>query len=149
MSLPERKPMRELKFRAWDKENQHMAYSDKHEWDYKFSFDGKSGNLSCAINCCYCDTFGDEHDDWNELDNIMQYTELKDKNGKDIYEGDVLRKSGCLDAIVEFERVQFCIKGADSIRYVNNTIDGSIRNFPVDEYEVIGNIYENPELLQR
>ena len=28
--------MRELKFRAWDKENQHMAYSDKHEWDYNY-----------------------------------------------------------------------------------------------------------------
>ena len=84
-----------------------------------------------------------------EDDTICQCTGLKDKNDKDIYEGDILRKSGYWDVRVEFERGQFCIKGADIVQYLNNTIDDSIRNFPVDEYEVIGNIFDNAELLEK
>ena len=82
-------------------------------------------------------------------DTICQCTGLKDKNDKDIYDGDILRKSGYWDVRVEFERGQFYIKCADIVQYLNNTIDDSIRNFPVDEYEVIGNIFDNQELLEK
>lgn len=136
--------MREIKFRAWDKENQHMAYSDKHEWDYSFSFDGKSGNLTCAINCCYCDTFGDEHDDWVELDNIMEYAGFKDKHNKEVYEGDIVKHDFGADKI----GVQLAV-----VKYSNKYASFLIE--PIDNWmfcdkadcEVIGNIYENADLL--
>lgn len=139
--------MRELKFRAWDKENKHMAYSDKHEWDYNFSFDGKSGNLACAINCCYCDTFGDEHDDWNELDNTMQYTGLKDKNNKEIYEGDIVSLDSLDGFVVEYdvENARFILNGEHKDKDYGHC---GFHLYAQKEIEVIGNIYENPELLQ-
>lgn len=81
---------------------------------------------------------------------LMQYTGLKDKNGKEIYEGDVLRMSAFSPElnIVRFNRGGFCIEPIleapleagfwPDIKYAED--DGS---------EVIGNIYENPELLKQ
>ncbi len=69
----------------------------------------------------------------------MQYTGLKDKNGKEIYEGDVL--SGRY--IVEYKNDCFVVQEHtndwSSVHYV-------LHHNP--EMEVIGNIYENPELLK-
>lgn len=70
-----------------------------------------------------------------------QYTGLKDKNGKEIYEGDILARTSIRDTIVEFDGAMFVAKkiGVNTSRYLG---------FYVDEFTVIiGNIYENPEIL--
>src|SRR5206468_1427488 len=70
---------------------------------------------------------------------IMQYTSLKDKNGKEIYEGDIL-KGAYNDHLylVEFKRGEFiCEKG---IHILGRSL--------WDKTEIVGNIYENPELFQ-
>lgn len=107
--------------------------------EYRIATSCLQGDVKELLNVCAYEV---------DQSTICQCTGLKDKNDKDIYEGDILRKSGYWDVRVEFERGQFCIKGADIVQYLNNTIYGSIRNFPVDEYEVIGNIFDNPELLE-
>ena len=77
----------------------------------------------------------------------MQYTGLKDKNGKEIYEGDVVKCEG-ITAIVKYV-VEPAIAGF----VFDQDNCGAYREYAVDEqkrtihYEVIGNIYENPELL--
>lgn len=108
--------------------------------EYRIATSCLQGDVKELLNVCAYEV---------DQSTICQCTGLKDKNDKDIYEGDILRKSGYCDVRVEFERGQFCIKGADIVQYLNNTIYGSIRNFPVDEYEVIGNIFDNPELLEK
>ena len=69
---------------------------------------------------------------WDSL-KIMQYTGLKDKNGKEIYEGDVVHISG----IGNYEITDIC---QDFDMLVNAKVEGDLN-------EIVGNIYENPELI--
>ncbi|MGE0976227.1 YopX family protein [Bacillus cereus] len=86
--------------------------------------------------------------------NVMQYTGLKDKNGKEIYEGDVLDLSLGDDSVLRceviYEAPSFCRKwyNANTIRLRQREIEPMAWNTHI-VYEVIGNIYENPELLER
>ena len=75
---------------------------------------------------------------------IMQSTGLKDKNGKEIFEGDVLgTKDGVLNGVVEY-RSDLGMWTNSLIRYNNFERLCNVAN----SREIIGNIYENPELLE-
>lgn len=97
-------------------------------------------------------------------DKIMQYTGLKDKNGKEIYEGDIVQGisnifSHGTKSVVEYYNGSYII----SLLYDQTPLQlfdlpkiYKPENYPIDidksnrleEFEVIGNIYENPELLE-
>jgi len=74
----------------------------------------------------------------NYNDTVMQFTGLLDKNGKEIYEGDIVRGQhkiiGDWTAKVDFLATGIWFGGA--------------KFSEVENYEIIGNIYENPELLK-
>lgn len=139
--------MRKAKFRAWDSEADIMVYSDHRTRKLYDVYYGFEMNENGSLECRWEGDFSESHVlDGGTLDNIMQFTGLKDKNGKEIYEGDVLRDSESI-VIVKF------VDGEFSVDY--RTMGGKWRNYGslfdyLGDYEgeVIGNIHDNPDLLE-
>ena len=119
--------MREIKFRAWDKINKDM-------------FNVESINFQ--ERKVYRDIVS--YREFNDIE-LMQYTGLKDKNNKEIYEGDILFESfGERYYKVVFENGSFRAEfEGDFEEHSFDLIDVVLHRC-----EIIGNIYENPELME-
>ncbi|MCR5493055.1 MAG: YopX family protein [Streptococcus sp.] len=80
---------------------------------------------------------------------LMQFTGLKDKNGKEIYEGDIVRYECCSEGYVEevIYDDKHCNFGTVDKDGETFSFDALISDFYVNCFEVIGNIWENKELL--
>lgn len=111
---------REIKFRAWDKKNLIIR-----AWNW-------------LLDCFYTKQFY-LFEDENFV--FMQYTGLKDKNGKEVYEGDVTQWKTKTGELIQRE-----------IYWINAECRFAIGEFLLTEAganncEIIGNIYQSPELL--
>jgi len=128
--------MREIKFRAWLKEERKMV-------NVETLFIGI--NRLCFGNSKTEDLF---FRDFEEVE-LMQYTGLKDKNGKEIYEGDIVlikldETSTWHKTVVGFKKGAFIANLIDKEDYVYIFHHG----FTGDDFEIIGNVYENKNLLE-
>jgi uncharacterized phage protein (TIGR01671 family) len=133
--------MREIKFRAWD--------SDKNKMVYPSSRQSITSCCSCIeVLTCHEIAGGRYHTDITYTSNgyIMQYTGLKDNNGKEIYEGDIIQTASEDILVVIWNKnfASFCLQkdGWLNDHYFGEAVE------PMD-CVVIGNIYENPELLKQ
>lgn len=124
---------REIKFRAWDHFNQTM-------WKQN-----GLGNFFTSI------------ERFNKI-TLMQFTGLYDKNGKEIYEGDILGgfphgnaivkwniEYACFESITFYETVDEA--GQSSTEEIKSLLANELKSC-YDSWQVIGNIFENPNLLQ-
>lgn len=127
--------MREIKFRAWHEQDKEMVYfkneklvKDVHQMQH----------LANLINGQYGDV-------------LMQLTGLKDKNGVEIYDGDILKGSskvfGATLGTLELSIYEDCECYMHENHYGWNVCGIPFKDLVDDGLIVIGNIYENPELL--
>ncbi len=106
--------MKNLKFRIWDKQLKQFLYKLPEQ----------------------------HHLDWERFD-IQQFTGLLDKNGKEIYEGDIV-KTNFRKIVVEWGK-DYDVDGW--YQWAGYDLGIYDDGYPEKDFEVIGNIYENPELL--
>lgn len=146
--------MREIKFRGQKLNSKEFIYGQ-----LAYFFNNKEN--TCIMPNCYFGTrdFGEEDDKGNPVienelalggfvnvspDTIGQYTGLKDKNCKEIYEGDIFKYD--LPSSYEGDEETTYI---EEVRFVQGLFE--LDNFPLGSFHdmgvVIGNIYENPELI--
>lgn len=128
--------MREIKFKIWDKKNKkwHIQYPSIGSFFNIY----KDGTLSR----------NSEDDDYI----LVEYTGLKDKNGNEIYEGDIVRMRGLIAGHFEpmvgyvyYESPSFVVIATEprGVRGKGRILSEGNLN------EIIGNIYEDPELLEK
>lgn len=132
--------MREIKFRAWSKALKAMSPVQWLNWD-------TDGNLS-EIYYWHKSPTHRGFDKVHAVEGtvLMQYTGLKDKNGKDVYEGDILDGEFGKDVV---ELKEFDIEGGGTaICYVYSL--SPLNQGLVEEcgIEIIGNKWENPDLIE-
>ena len=126
--------MREIKFRAWDKKENKMQQV------VQILYGHEASNYPLSV-----DFFRSVKSRLIEDIELMQYTGLKDKNGVEIYEGDIVmiydaRESESFPMFSEkviFEKGKFMTEGEFDLYDTDNY-----------SYELIGNIFENKELLK-
>lgn len=123
--------MREIKFRGWNGKNK--------KWIYGYYFVNRGEHFISpdeVVNplVSYNDFVVDK-------DSVGQYTGVKDKNGKEVYDGDIV-SSGATTGVVVYDCEQ-----AGFVVQKEKTIE--LRFYSLLGIEVIGNIHDNPELIKQ
>ncbi|GHO99537.1 hypothetical protein KSF_095850 [Reticulibacter mediterranei] len=134
--------MREIKFRAWDKRMMKMREVNALYLDVQM---GMAPSDRAILVDLYETSSAYQVD--RDVD-LMQFTGLKDRNGKEIYEGDIIQRVNIkVPLLVRWNQKEArfdLAKDPDNF----NAVVIWYTQLVEEDYEVIGNIYENPELMR-
>lgn len=125
---------REIKFRCWD--------SNEKKWLKNFEIHMYDGESHLHEN--YYTELNDDDEPNRYI--ISQYIGVNDKNGKEIYEGDIIESS-----FYKYEIKYVKLDGGCGCGRQNSPGDGLGFNIPwyeIEKYSIVGNIFENPELIE-
>lgn len=131
-----------IKFRAWDKENEIYLYNVQDAYDTLSGFvKYDDGEDACYDEDCFGAFLNNKRYD------VEQFTGLTDVNGKDIYEGDIVKSNY---KYAQSKISQIIMEDGNSYIAGEDLATGNemLVSDHVNEIEIIGNVHENPELLE-
>lgn len=144
--------MREIKFRGKNLNTKEWVYGDLLQWN--------DGETAIGVHGQFIDDgyhFNENYDKTPYVDEttVGQYTGLKDKNGKEIYEGDIISVNGKYPKLIRYidEWASYCLANLTDLdcdlktRYWHQVSPCWWTDYK-REIKVIGNVYDNPELLK-
>lgn len=143
---------REIKFRAYDKEDEEMRYFDDENYLYHYPFILRLEQVF-KKDSNYDDYEDFEYKDVTDKIELMQYTGLHDKNGKEIYEEDVVKITNKNSKVIPIKPlIAQIVWSEEYLAYIliTTSVKDAFENLGdyIDyDIEVIGNVFENPELL--
>lgn len=136
--------MRTIKFRARAFEKEWGTNIEKGDWVYGNYFEESidiEDNITFQTQYFIKSPYGDHYQDIRiDIKTLGQFTGLLDKNGKEVFEGDIIKSE-----IYEKEDTGTIEWSNDGLYIVNGN---HLQDYHFGKIEIIGNIYQNPELLE-
>lgn len=150
---------RQIKYRVWDIGRKQMIYPESKSHNYGENNIAQNGGLGYYLltqkGIVLCND-GIVMDDWHNNYIILEFTGFTDKNGKEIYDGDIIKDSSTLFPYPKYayevyfdEKFQWSLRHLETKKFDSTLISSKNIDVEIKKQEIVGNIYKNVKLLKK